>query len=404
MSVSYQRRTEFLAPLPLERLRLFCTVDNRTWIEVETTEAVKRTPLFDTHRKLGARLAPFAGFEMPIQYSGIIDEHKAVRSAAGIFDVSHMGEVFVRGPHAAECVQLLVTNDVEKLHDGRAMYTVMCREDGGILDDLLVYRLSGEEYMLVVNAANREKDFEWMVQHNPSKAELVDASDEIALIAVQGPLAIGIVERAFDISLQDLASYYFRRLEHPELAGSGIALVSRTGYTGEPGVELYCDPDKAEWIWDRLMTAGEDEGLRPAGLGARDTLRVEAGFCLYGNDITEETNPLEAGLGWLVKLEKDDFIGKAALEEIKRRGTPRKLVGFVMEDRGIPRAGYSIVTQDGDEIGVATSGTQSPILQTGIGLGYVTNEPRFTTPGAAIFIAVRGRNQRAVVKKPPFHA
>lgn len=370
---------------------------------MDTTEAVKRTPLFEVHRQLGARFSTFAGFEMPIQYSGIIEEHRAVRSTAGIFDVSHMGEIFVRGPHAAEFVQHLVTNDVESLYDGRAMYTVMCQEDGGIIDDLLVYRLSDVEYMLVVNAANRQKDFDWMIQHNPWKADLDDASDEIALIAVQGPSALEIVERAFDTTLGDLAFYHFRQLDHPAMAGSATSLISRTGYTGEPGVELYCDSDKAALAWNRVMDEGIDVGLRPAGLGARDTLRVEAGFCLYGNDITEETNPLEAGLGWLTKLDKDDFIGKEPLEQVKANGPARKLVGFVLQDRGIPRAGYPIEDSDGRAIGTVTSGTQSPILQAGIGLGYVPNEPTFTTPGSQVFVTARGRRYEAVVKKPPLH-
>ncbi|MEX0746875.1 MAG: glycine cleavage system aminomethyltransferase GcvT, partial [Rhodothermales bacterium] len=241
-----------------------------------------KTPLYDRHVGLGARMVSFAGFEMPIQYSGIIQEHLAVRNAAGIFDVSHMGEVFVRGPHALEFVQNLVTNDADRLYDGRAMYSVMCRESGGIVDDLLVYRLNDEEFMLVVNAANRQKDYEWMLQNNPAKAELDDLSDEIALIAVQGPKAFEIVEALTNESISNLKYYHFRRLPERSFLGCRLAIISHTGYTGEAGVEIYCEAEKAGHVWDSLMEAGRDKGLLPAGLGARDTLRIEAGYNLYG--------------------------------------------------------------------------------------------------------------------------
>lgn len=346
-------------------------------------------------------MVPFAGYEMPIQYSGIIDEHLAVRSKAGLFDVSHMGEIFVRGPHATDFVQHLVTNDVTRLYDGRAMYTVMCREDGGIIDDLLVYRLSEHEYMLVVNAANREKDLDWMIQNNPHKAEIEDLSETIGLIAVQGPSSPEIVERVLGIRIDDLKFYHFRSLSSE--AALHLPLLSRTGYTGEPGIELYCDASETGELWDRLLEAGEESGLKPAGLGARDTLRIEAGYCLYGNEITDETNPFEAGLGWLVRLDSDDFIGKSALQTIKEAGLDRKLVGFVLNERGIPRNGYAILDPHGKEIGTVTSGTQSPVLNAGIGLGYVHNDEAFTRPGSPIEIAVRGRSMRAVVKQPPLH-
>lgn len=370
---------------------------------MHTTEEVRRTPLYDKHVELGARLAPFAGYEMPIQYEGIIEEHLAVRAAAGMFDVSHMGEVLVRGPHAFEFVQHLVTNDADRLYDGRAMYTVMCREDGGIVDDLIVYRLAADEYLFVINAANRKKDLDWMIQNNPAKADLLDISDEVALIAVQGPEAIGIVESVIDQSLEGVKFYHFTTVPSEKLAGSNRAIISRTGYTGEPGVEIYCDASRATNVWDALLESGRSRGLRPAGLGARDTLRIEAGYCLYGNDITDDTNPLEAGLEWLTKLDKDDFIGKRALQQIRAEGLSRKLVGFVLQERGIPRAGYPILSPDGDEIGVVTSGTQSPVLRGGIGLGYVQNEPSYTEPGVEIVISVRGRKLTAIVKKPPLH-
>lgn len=364
---------------------------------------LRRTPLHDQHVALDARLVPFAGFEMPIQYSGIIDEHMAVRTAAGLFDVSHMGEVLVRGPHAGDFVQRLVTNDVEKLYDGRALYTVMCRPDGGIIDDLLVYRLDAETYLLVVNAANVEKDFAWMVQNNPMKAVLENISDEVALIALQGPAAEQILASVTDAPLHDLKYYHFLPLEPRSFFGSERALLSRTGYTGEPGFEIYCDPAVAPAVWEALLEAGTPAGLKPAGLGARDTLRIEAGYSLYGNDITEETNPLEAGLGWVTKLEKESFIGREALLAVRERGPARRLVGFVGEERGIPRAGYELLSDDGGVIGTVTSGTQSPVLGRGVGLGYVANDPAYTTPESRIGFSVRGRSQPAVVKRPPFH-
>ncbi len=366
-------------------------------------EEVKKTPLYQKHVDLGARLIPFAGYDMPVQYEGIIEEHLAVRRSAGLFDVSHMGEIVVRGPHAFDFVQRLVTNDVSNLYDGRAMYTVMCRDDGGIVDDLLVYKMADDEYMLVVNAANHEKDLDWMIQNNPDKAVLDDRSNDVALMALQGPNALGIAARVAGQSLEELKFYHFRIFADRTFFDCDFALVSHTGYTGERGVEIYCDAEKAPQIWDALMEAGRDSGLKPAGLGARDTLRIEAGFCLYGNDITEETNPLEAGLGWLTKLEKEDFIGKAALEQIRAEGLRRKLIGFVMQERGIPRGGYSILDQDGSEIGSVTSGTQSPLLRYGIGLGYVRNEHAFTVPGSEIQVSIRNRRLRAQVQRPPFH-
>lgn len=368
-----------------------------------TTQIVKKTPLHAVHMDLGARMTPFAGYEMPVQYAGIMQEHLSVRRTAGIFDVSHMGEIFVRGPHAAELAQHLVTNDVNSLYDGRALYTVMCLEDGGIVDDLIVYRLAADEYLFVVNAANREKDLNWMIQNNAAKAEIDDVSDAVALIAVQGPRSLSIVEDALGESFDALKFYHFRKSQAGPLAGSAVAFVSRTGYTGEVGVEIYCDAAAASGVWEAVMEAGQDDGLQPAGLGARDTLRIEAGYCLYGSDITEETNPLEAGLGWLTKLDKGDFIGRNAIETTREQGLDRKLVAFVLQERGIPRSGHAILGPDEAEIGVVTSGTQSPVLRQGIGLGYVVNEPAFTDPGSDVLISIRGRTMKAVVRKPPLH-
>lgn len=370
---------------------------------MQPTVEIKKTPLYDTHVALGARMVPFAGFAMPIQYTGIIDEHMAVRQAAGLFDVSHMGEVIVRGPNALAFIQHLVTNDAASMYDGRAMYTVMCLPNGGVVDDLLVYRINEQEYMLVINASNIEKDFEWMKANNEVGAELENVSDDMALLAIQGPFAFEIVQKLTDFPLSSLKPYHFAPQPRGTFLSCEHAILSYTGYTGEPGLEIYCEAPRAKEVWDALMDAGQSYGLKPAGLGARDTLRLEAGFCLYGNELTESTTPLEAGLGWVTKLNKEDFVGREALQEQKANGLERKLVGFVLEDRGVPRSGYPIVDASGQDIGLVTSGSQSPVLGQGIGLGYVQNRPEFTEPGAEIGISVRGRALKARVQKPPFH-
>lgn len=349
-------------------------------------------------------MVPFAGFEMPVQYSGIIEEHMAVRTAAGLFDVSHMGEVIVEGDHARDFVQHLVTNDVDRLDDGHALYTVMCREDGGIVDDLLVYRLAFDRYMLVINASNIDGDIEWMRKNNPMGASLTDRSSETGLLALQGPKAYDVLEAATGLDVRGVKFYHFVRPAPEEFLGLENVIVSRTGYTGEPGVEVYCDAGDAGAVWDALIEHGEEHGLKPAGLGARDTLRLEAGFCLYGNDITTETNPIEAGLGWLTKLDKDGFVGQDALVKIKEAGPERRLVAFVSTGKGIPRQGHDILGPDGDVIGIVTSGTQSPVLSTGIGMGYVPNEARFTTPGSRVSISRRGRSFEVEVRRPPLHS
>ncbi len=365
--------------------------------------ALKQTPLHAKHLDLGARMTDFGGWDMPVQYSGIIDEHLAVREKAGLFDVSHMGEVYVRGPEAFDFVQRLITNDASKLTDGRALYTVMCYEDGGVVDDLLVYRLAEDEYMLVINAANIEKDLAWMREYNPMGAALEDASEATALLALQGPEAEAILQSLTDEDLGAVKFYHFAQPEPGAFLGCERALLSRTGYTGEPGFEVYCEAGKAEAVWDALMDAGQARGLKPAGLGARDTLRLEAGFCLYGQDLGKETNPLEAGLGWLVKLDAGSFVGREALQAAKENGLEKKLVGFVVEERGIPRAGQALLGEDGEEIGTVTSGTQSPILEKGIGLGYVPSDAAFTEPGRPLGVQSRRRALKAQVAKPPFH-
>ncbi len=340
---------------------------------------------------------------MPVQYTGIIDEHMTVRKRVGMFDVSHMGEVLVTGPEALDFIQRLVTNDAEKLVDGKAMYTVMCREGGGIVDDLLVYRLGADRYMLVINASNIESDFEWMRHQNLRDASLENISDGVALIAVQGPSAFETVSKISPVSIDELKFYHFVELEAGSYYGSKTAILSHTGYTGDSGLEIYCDADRAGEIWDALFEAGEEFGIKPIGLGARDTLRLESGFCLYGNDITTETNPLEAGLGWLTKLDKGDFVGRNALAEIKEAGPGRKLVGFVSQERGIPRPGDTLLDPNGQEVGHVTSGTQSPMLRTGIGLGYVTNRSEYTSRGSELSVRSRNRSFTVRVQRPPFH-
>ena len=366
-----------------------------------TGSALKRTPLYDRHVALGARMTEFAGYDMPVQYSGIVDEHMAVRETAGLFDVSHMGEVFVQGPHTFAFVQNLVTNDVSRLHDGRALYTVMCRPDGGIIDDLLVYRLREDAYMLVINASNIEKDFAWMCAHNPMGASLHNTSEYIALLALQGPQSPNIAQRITDYNLSDIKYYHFLRPAPGSFLGCNKVILSRTGYTGEKGLELYVETENAEKVWDALMEA--EPRLKPCGLGARDTLRLEAGFCLYGNELSEDTNPYEAGLGWLTKPDKGEFIGRDALRTLRDTEVRRKLVGFVLEGRGIPRPGYQIVDDCGQVIGNVTSGSQSPVLKKGIGLGYVQSDKTYAAPGAAIAVQIRTRTVPARVVKPPFH-
>ncbi|MEE9465295.1 MAG: glycine cleavage system aminomethyltransferase GcvT, partial [Candidatus Neomarinimicrobiota bacterium] len=320
-----------------------------------------RTPLYDRHIALGAKLVPFAGFEMPVQYAGITKEHLAVRTAAGLFDVSHMGEFRVSGPGALAFLQWVTVNNVAALTEGQAQYSAMCYSDGGLVDDLLVYRRPGH-YFLVVNAANIEQDFQWLQSNAADDVTLENISAEVALLAVQGPASRTIVASVLNTKLDDLGFYHCRegRVYGREL------LISRTGYTGELGFELYCDSQTAPRLWDDLLSAGENAGLQPAGLGARDTLRLEMKYCLYGNDITAETNPIEAGLGWITKLDKGEFIGSQAIAKVKTDGPTRRLVAFVMQERAIPRPGYTIKV-DGTPMGQVTSGTQSPTLQQGIG-------------------------------------
>lgn len=360
---------------------------------------MKHTNFFDIHKRLGAKIVSFAGFEMPIQYpKGILQEHMAVRERAGIFDVSHMGEVEVRGNDALAFVQKISINDASKLEPGKAQYSAMCYPDGGIVDDMLVYHC-GDYYMLVINGANVEKDIAWMRENAAGlDVQLDDVSDEINLLAIQGPLAIEALQPLTDVNLDDISYYSFTT---GQLAGVDM-IISRTGYTGELGFELYFRGDTtiAEAVWNKIMDAGGDVGLEPVGLGARDTLRLEKGYCLYGNDIDQTTNPLEAGLGWITKINKGDFNGREAIARVKEQGVSRRLVGLkVQADKFIGRHGYTI-TANGEEVGTVTSGNISPILNTGIAMGYVRAD--LATPGTVVAISARGTEFPAEVVKPPF--
>lgn len=359
---------------------------------------MKTTPFTEKHIALGAKMHEFAGYNMPIEYSGIIDEHITVCQGVGVFDVSHMGEFWVKGPSALEFIQQVTSNNAAVLTPGKIQYTCFPNEKGGIVDDLLVYSYEPDKYMLVVNAANIEKDWNWCVEHNSVGAELENSSDNIAQLAIQGPKAIDTLQKLTDVVLSEIPYYTFKV---GELAGVKNVIISNTGYTGVGGFELYFYPQDAERIWNAVFDAGGEFGIKPIGLGARDTLRLEMGFCLYGNDIDDTTSPIEAGLGWITKfVDGKNFTNRAALEKQKAEGVTRKLVGFEMIDRGIPRHGYSLTDAEGNVIGNVTSGTMSPIRKIGIGMGYVKTE--FSKPGTEICLDNRGRKLKAVVVKPPF--
>jgi aminomethyltransferase len=360
---------------------------------------LRRTPLHAEHVRLGGRLVPFAGFEMPVQYSGITAEHTAVRERAGLFDVSHMGELWFSGSRAAEVVDGLVTNDIGRLDDGRAAYTCCCNERGTILDDLIVYRFSKERVLVVCNASNREKISGHFAAEARGKADFDDASDRTALLALQGPLALAILTKT-GVGIADVATALPSfRIRETEIAGRKV-IVARTGYTGEDGVEIFCRNEDAVALWTGILAAGESAGISPVGLGARDTLRLEARLALYGNDIDETTNPIEAGLGWVVKLDKP-FIGRDALRKIKESGPSRKLIGFEMVGRGVARHGYPLKSQSGEVVGVCTSGGPSPTLGKSIGLGYVPSA--MAAVGTALVVDCRGRNTEARLVPTPFY-
>jgi aminomethyltransferase len=356
---------------------------------------MKQTPLLGRHTALGAKIIDFGGWAMPVQYSGILDEHKAVRSAVGIFDVSHMGEVWFRGARAAEAVQRIVTNDVGKLADGGALYSCACLPSGGIVDDLIVYRVDGETYLIVVNASNIDKDFGWFREQAGSLCTIANASDDTGLLAVQGPNAVRLVQSIADRNVENLKSF-----THREATIGGVpARVARTGYTGEDGFELFATAHDVGRLWDAILEAGAAFGLKPIGLGARDTLRLEARLSLYGNDIDQEHTPHEAGLSWVVKGK--GFIGEEALARQKAEGVKRKLVGFVMKERGTARHGYAIVGDDGQPIGVVTSGSLGPTVGVNIGLGYVPSA--LAAAGTRLGIDCRGKRAAAEVVSGPFY-
>lgn len=359
---------------------------------------MKTTPFTDLHIGLGAKMHEFAGYNMPIEYSGIIDEHLTVVNSVGVFDVSHMGEFWAKGPKALEFLQRVTSNDVSVLKQGKAQYTCFVNEEGGIVDDFIVYHYEPEKYLLVVNAANIEKDWAWCQQWNTMGAELENASDHMAQLAIQGPKAIETLQKLTDHNLSAIPFYAF---ETGLFAGVENVIISNTGYTGAGGFELYFYPEYGKKIWDAIFEAGAEYGIKPVGLGARDTLRLEMGYCLYGNDLDDTTTPLQAGLGWITKFaDNKPFVGREVLEKEKAEGVSRKLCCFELVDKGIPRHGYEIVNAEDEVIGNVTSGTMSPVLKIGVGMGYV--KPEFAKPDTEIYIKVRNRNLRANVVKPPF--
>ena len=341
-------------------------------------------------------MVPFAGYNMPVRYSSDIEEHMTVRKGVGVFDVSHMGEFLVQGPEALDLIQRVTSNDATKLIDGQAQYSCLPNETGGIVDDLLVYKFRDAEYMLVVNASNIEKDWNWISKFNTKDAILKNISDDTCLFAVQGPKAVAALQKLTAVNLGSIKYYHFTK---GDFAGVKDIILSNTGYTGAGGFEIYADKQHAETIWNAIFAAGKEFDIKPIGLGARDTLRLEMGFCLYGNDIDDTTSPLEGGLGWITKFSKP-FTNSAALKRQKEEGVKRKLVGFKMVDKGIPRHDYAIKASNGNVIGKVTSGTMSPVLGIGVGLGYVSIDK--SEPGSEIFIDVRGRSLKAEVSKLPF--
>lgn len=362
------------------------------------TETLKRTALFESYQQYGGKTIDFGGWELPVQFSGIKAEHEAVRTKAGLFDVSHMGEVFISGEGALAFLQNLVTNDVSKLKDGQAQYTAMCYEDGGTVDDLLIYKRKDNDYLLVVNASNIEKDVEWMKKHATEDVVIEDRSEEFALIALQGPKAQEVLQKLTSEPLEEIK--FFRFKENVDVSGHNV-LVSRTGYTGEDGFEIYGTPESIVALWPIILKAGEAEGVVPAGLGCRDTLRFEAGLPLYGQELSKDISPLEAGLGFVVKLNKEsDFIGKEALAKQKENGVSRKLVGLEMIDKGIPRTGYKVFVGD-EEIGEVTTGTQSPTLKKNIGFALLASV--HTAVGTEVEVEIRGKRLKAALIATPFY-
>ncbi len=358
---------------------------------------MKNTALSLVHEALGAKMVPFAGYNMPVSYEGVVAEHETVRSAVGVFDVSHMGEFLITGPNALALIQKVTSNDASKLEDGQAQYSCFPNADGGIVDDLIVYRLEAEKWLLVVNASNIEKDWNWIASHNDVDAELKNLSEDFSLLAIQGPKAVEAMQSLTSVDLSEIKFYTFKVAD---FAGIEHVIISATGYTGSGGFEIYCKNTEVEQVWNKVMEAGASFGIKPIGLAARDTLRLEMGYCLYGNDIDDTTSPLEAGLGWITKFTKD-FINSENLKQQKVDGIRRKLVAFELQERGIPRKGYEILDNEGNKVGHVTSGTMAPSVKKGIGMGYVTKE--LSAPGTEIFIQIRNNKVPATVVKLPFY-
>jgi len=358
---------------------------------------MKEIALKHKHEALNAKMVPFAGYNMPVSYEGVNIEHENVRKNVGVFDVSHMGEFLISGEHALELIQKVCSNDASKLVDGKAQYSCFPNEDGGIVDDLIVYRINEDKYLLVVNASNIEKDWNWISQHNTMDATMRDMSDEYSLLAIQGPKA---AEAMQSLTKVDLANMKFYTFEVAPFAGVENVIISATGYTGSGGFEIYFKNEDADQVWDAVMKAGADFGIKPIGLAARDTLRLEMGYCLYGNDIDDTTSPIEAGLGWITKFTKD-FVNSEALKKEKEEGAKRKLIAFELDERGIPRHGYDIVDENGKIIGVVTSGTMSPSLDKGIGMGYIPAE--MAKNEEKIHIQIRKKAIPASLVKLPFY-
>ncbi|MEM0516936.1 glycine cleavage system aminomethyltransferase GcvT [Aequorivita flava] len=358
---------------------------------------MKNVALSHIHEQLGAKMVPFAGYNMPVSYEGVNTEHQTVRNAVGVFDVSHMGEFLVSGPEALNLIQKVCSNDASKVSVGQAQYTCLTNETGGIVDDLIIYRIEDQKWLLVVNASNIDKDWAWISKYNTMGAEMRNLSDDYSLLAIQGPKAIEAMQ---SLTSEDLNAIKFYHFKVADFAGIEHVIISATGYTGSGGFEIYCKNSEVEQVWNKVMDAGKDFGIKPIGLAARDTLRLEMGFCLYGNDISDTTSPLEAGLGWITKFTKD-FVNSENLKKQKEEGVKRKLIGFELNERGIPRHDYEIADKDGNTIGIVTSGTMAPSLNKAIGLGYVTVEN--STPGTEIFIQIRNKPVAATVVKTPFY-
>ncbi|MFT5217392.1 MAG: aminomethyltransferase [Glaciecola sp.] len=358
---------------------------------------MKNTALTSTHEALGAKMVPFAGYNMPVQYEGVNAEHETLRNGVGVFDVSHMGEFLITGSNALALIQKVTSNDASKLTIGKAQYSCLPNDDGGIVDDLIVYMIKEEQYLLVVNASNIEKDWNWIQAKNDVGADMKDLSEDYSLLAIQGPKA---VEAMQSLSSHDLSEIKFYNFIVGDFAGIEHIIISATGYTGSGGFEIYCKNSEVKQVWDKVFEAGASYGIKPIGLAARDTLRLEMGFCLYGNDLNDTTSPIEAGLGWITKFTKE-FTNSEALEAQKRHGPDRKLIAFTLDERGVPRQGYDIVDGNGNKIGEVTSGTMSPSLGIGIGLGYVP--PILTDIGSKIHIQIRKNAVPATVVKLPFY-